>query len=70
MNCTETEFACRRSAQCIPLEKRCDGVTDCRFIEDEEDCGTLKKLKILRKIKFLISIFRSNPNKQWTGPDG
>ncbi|KAI5750266.1 hypothetical protein M8J76_014210 [Diaphorina citri] len=37
----ETEFECRKSRTCIPIQLRCDGVQDCDMNEDETDCMML-----------------------------
>ena len=38
VECPEYTFKCPAS-YCIPLRFRCNGVWDCSFGEDEEDCG-------------------------------
>ncbi|KAJ2950742.1 hypothetical protein O0L34_g9004 [Tuta absoluta] len=37
--CTKNQFSCQISCTCVPLEKRCDGVTDCAEAEDEAGCA-------------------------------
>lgn len=45
--CKAGEFACLISEQCIPINKRCDGITECQDETDERDCeGKINKSKI------------------------
>ncbi|XP_069355921.1 vitellogenin receptor Yl-like [Maniola hyperantus] len=39
LECHRDEFFCHRSVECFPANKKCDGVKDCKFGEDEERCG-------------------------------
>ncbi|XP_037949020.1 serine protease nudel [Teleopsis dalmanni] len=39
--CKTDEFLCPLSKTCISLTKRCDGVSDCKFHEDENHCFAL-----------------------------
>ncbi|XP_014204223.1 vitellogenin receptor [Copidosoma floridanum] len=38
--CAENEFRCERSKVCIPKNERCNGMSDCPYDEDEQDCKT------------------------------
>ncbi|XP_067643607.1 serine protease nudel isoform X1 [Eurosta solidaginis] len=40
-NCRSSEFLCPLSKTCVSLKKRCDGIIDCDFKEDEKDCFAL-----------------------------
>lgn len=42
-HCSNKEFDCMRSRQCISKFKTCDGVRDCTFGEDEAECFALTK---------------------------
>lgn len=39
LGCLNSEFLCPHSCQCVAKFTRCNGVLDCEFQEDEEDCG-------------------------------
>ncbi|XP_026666589.1 serine protease nudel-like isoform X2 [Ceratina calcarata] len=39
--CAKDEFFCKTSKTCIPMSKKCNGVFDCPFREDDLDCFTL-----------------------------
>lgn len=41
--CSEQEFRCKRSGECLPLKEKCDGFANCRFGEDEINCFGLVK---------------------------
>ncbi|KAL0275641.1 UNVERIFIED_CONTAM: hypothetical protein PYX00_003439 [Menopon gallinae] len=41
--CSNEEFNCMKSRQCIPMFKRCDNVEDCPLGEDEVGCFALAK---------------------------
>lgn len=38
-NCTEAEFICRATGQCIDIIKKCDFRPDCSDNSDESFCG-------------------------------
>ncbi|XP_045762234.1 putative vitellogenin receptor isoform X2 [Maniola jurtina] len=40
LKCHRDEFICHKSVQCFPAHKKCDGVKNCKFGEDEEGCGS------------------------------
>ena len=56
--CNSTEFTCR-DGSCVPMEKRCDGRTECEDETDEDQCSlvapstTYKKLIDPPPLKFL-----------------
>lgn len=39
LGCLNSEFLCSHSCQCVAKFTRCNGVLDCEFQEDEENCG-------------------------------
>ncbi|XP_046741125.1 serine protease nudel [Diprion similis] len=43
--CSPKEFHCKRSGECVPIEKRCDQIADCAFNEDELSCLALSNGK-------------------------
>ncbi|XP_052744122.1 putative vitellogenin receptor isoform X2 [Bicyclus anynana] len=43
VECRPEEIYCHRSVQCFAAEKKCDGVKDCMFGEDEEGCEAVTK---------------------------
>ncbi|XP_033115537.1 very low-density lipoprotein receptor-like [Anneissia japonica] len=43
--CTEKEFQCASSKQCVPLTDRCDGTSDCKNNYDEHNCPSKKCAK-------------------------
>ncbi|CAJ0961577.1 unnamed protein product, partial [Mesorhabditis belari] len=42
----DTEFTCQRINQCVPMEWRCDGASDCRDGTDEFDCNYIHKCPV------------------------
>ncbi|CAH2245217.1 jg24981 [Pararge aegeria aegeria] len=39
VECRADELLCHKSVECFAANKKCDGVKDCKFGEDEEGCG-------------------------------
>ncbi|KAF7637060.1 Chitin-binding type-2 domain-containing protein [Meloidogyne graminicola] len=44
LNCTNKDFKCPLSEDCVPLSKRCDGNYDCVLEEDEQNCPMCKSI--------------------------
>lgn len=51
-DCIESEFLCPLSKTCVPLQKRCDGIIDCTFKEDEKDCCEYSTSSVMNFIIF------------------
>lgn len=51
LGCLNSEFLCPHSCQCVPKFTRCNGVLDCEYQEDEEDCGGTSNVEIIQNIK-------------------
>ncbi|XP_046613613.1 serine protease nudel isoform X1 [Neodiprion virginianus] len=43
--CSPKEFHCKRSGECVPMDKKCDRIADCAFNEDELNCFALSNGK-------------------------
>lgn len=55
--CQSQQFPCVISEQCIPIEKRCNGVTDCIDGTDERNCTGMIRISFL-----ILYIFVECPN--------
>ncbi|XP_031629327.1 low-density lipoprotein receptor-related protein 4 isoform X2 [Contarinia nasturtii] len=51
LGCLNSEFLCPHSCQCVPKYTRCNGVIECDFQEDEENCGGTSNVEIIQNIK-------------------
>lgn len=62
--CDEDQYHCHRSGGCIPKDKRCDKLMDCRLNEDELDCCectfSLKLATTLITVLFFEREFQSH----------
>lgn len=55
LGCLNSEFLCPHSCQCVGKFTRCNGVLDCEFQEDEEDCGG--EFTIILKLTSILPTF-------------
>lgn len=71
-DCPEGYFNCRRSRQCVHLDRKCDDTPDCLYKEDETDCLGLSENLSLVVDKTGKPIFESkgflieNRNGHWS----
>ncbi|XP_053955273.1 serine protease nudel isoform X2 [Anastrepha ludens] len=71
-NCTADEFLCPLSQMCVPMQKRCDGIVECDFHEDERDCFALTNGREIvldvdrRPVLNSAGIFSRNSNGKWS----
>ena len=54
--CGAQQYVCK-NGKCIDLTSRCDGKSDC--LDDEQDCGTLRKNIFSFYFKLVLSFFQA-----------
>jgi hypothetical protein len=57
--CRAEDFKCRDSGHCIPSLLKCNGVSDCAYSSDEENCKIIKAREFF--LDFQVSWFELVP---------
>uniref|UniRef100_A0A1I8F7R8 Low-density lipoprotein receptor domain class A n=1 Tax=Macrostomum lignano TaxID=282301 RepID=A0A1I8F7R8_9PLAT len=55
--CKANEFQCERTKECIPNEQRCNGISSCQDLTDEQNCETCNGFQCLSG--------RVHPERAW-----